>query len=171
MNIIDRPLPRGARKNSPDRIIIHALGEFVIGTDDKVRHAVEHLREYRYKIRGEWKKGLSAHILVCPNGDLLRCRRDDQGAYHAGKDNKNTLGIEFLVLGVHDYVTFRQAISRPYLTDEQYKTGVEFIKTEWVQKLGILKLQRHSDVDPSRKVDPGKGFPWPQFIKDLGLTT
>jgi len=173
MNIIENLLPRGSGINNPKEIIVHAMGEYIKGDDGKIRHAVDHLREIEYQVmvngKLEWRQGLSAHILVCPNNDLIRCRRDDQGAYHAAGHNKDTLGIEFLVPGTHDYRSFRKVIALPYLAKGQYETGMEFVKTEWVKGKGILRLKRHSDIDPVRKIDPGDGFPWTPFLKDIGV--
>ena len=163
-------LPRGARHQDPKRIIVHAMGEYIF-YDGIYMHAVDLLRNIRYKVKGETKKGLSAHILVCPDGDIIRCRQDDQGAYHAAGHNDNSLGIEFLVKGSHDARSFRKAIKEEYLTPEQYKAGMEFVRDEWRIKKGILRLERHSDVSPERKQDPGEGFPWDQFLREVGVRT
>ena len=104
-----------------------------------------------------------------PNGDVVRCRRDDQGAYHAKKHNENSLGIEFLVPGNHLYASFKEMIKEPYLTSVQYEAGMKFVRDEWFLKKGISKIERHSDVSPERKIDPGKGFPWEQFIREVGV--
>ena len=147
------PLPRGAVRQTPTRIIVHAMGELIGGIP-----AVDFLRDV---------VKLSAHVLVCPNGDVIRCRRDNQGAYHAKGFNANSLGIEVLVAGNHDYGSFKKMITEPYLTSAQYEAGVQFVRDEWVTKRGIAQIDRHSDVSPERKVDPGDGFPWEQFKREV----
>ena len=151
---IERPLLRGAERQDPKRIIVHAMGEYINGVP-----AVDFLENI----------GLSAHILVCPDGGVIRCREDNQGAYHAKKYNMDSLGIEFLVAGDHGYSSFREMIKEPYLTSVQYEAGMQFVRNEWFIKKGIRKMDRHSDVSPERKIDPGKGFPWERFKREVGI--
>lgn len=152
MKIHNIPLPKGSLHNSPDDIIIHAMGEF-IKCDGSYLHAVDFLREI----------GLSAHALICPDGSIIQCRPIDKGAYHAKGHNTTSIGIEFLVPGPHDYGSFIETIKKPYLTDAQYLAGVELCH-KWGEDLNIV---RHSDIDPQRKKDPGAGFPWDEFINDI----
>jgi N-acetyl-anhydromuramyl-L-alanine amidase AmpD len=158
MNIISFPLQGGLRANSPKRIIIHSMAENVIGEDGIIRHASRHLEH----------EGYSAHILACPNGDKYRCRHDKQGAAHAKGFNDNSLGLEALVPGTHDYASFLKAIKEQWVSKEQYQTILAQCR-EWYQLYPIERIDRHSDVDPQRKRDPGAGFPWEQLRKDLGL--
>lgn len=149
------PLEKGGLTNNPDRIVIHAMGEF-IKYEGRILHAVDFLREI----------GLSAHALVCPDGAIIRCRTDNLGAYHAKGHNTNTLGMEFLVRGVHDYESFINTIKGEYLTFDQFQAGVEQCY-EWALNYTITDIVRHSDIDPKRKKDPGTGFPWNQFLRNV----
>lgn len=159
MEIIWKELPKGATKQIPKSIVIHSMAEF-LHYEDKNLHAYDFLK----------KIGLSTHAFVTPSGTIIKCRKDDQGAYHAKGFNENTLGIEFLVPGMHSYVNFVKTIRDPYLTEEQYEAGVEFIRSMWTRPHKIVRVFRHSDLSPRRKVDPGDGFPWLQFLKDIGVT-
>ncbi len=165
MKIIEIPLPRGGTrkgrdKQFPNRVIVHAMGEYIRDKDGQVYHAVDWLK----------KKKLSAHIFGCPNGDIIRSREDDQEAIHAAGNNYNTLSYEWLVEGIHDLTSLYETIKKPYLSQIQLENGIEFIKEKWVKELGILRFEKHSKVDPKQeKQDPGDGFPWVAFLKGIGV--
>jgi len=151
--IHDSHLPKGNRHNKPKMIVVHCMGEYIL--DPEPEHAVQFLD----------KLGLSAHILVDPAGDIFRCRSDREGAYHARNYNTNSLGIEFLVEGEHNYGSFLEMIKTPYITTAQWEAGVEVV-SDWVKLYDIEEDQivRHSDISPGRKVDPGEGFHWQDFL-------
>jgi len=151
--IHDAPLPKGNRHNKPKLIVVHAMGEYILDPDPE--HATEFLK----------KLGLSAHVLVDPAGDIWQCRPDYQGAYHARGFNTNSLGIEFLVEGNHNYSSFLEMIKTPYVTTAQWEAGVSVV-SEWVKEYSLEedKIVRHSDISPGRKVDPGEGFHWQDFL-------
>jgi AmpD protein len=107
--------------------------------------------------------GLSAHALIVPNGDVMICRTDHQRAYHARGFNTDSLGIEFLVSGEHNYATFLETIKTDWVTTAQYEAGAELVR-KWVNDHNIANIKRHSDISPGRKVDPGTGFKWPAFL-------
>lgn len=158
MNEAQIPLEAGADNQVPSRIVVHAMGEY-IDFDPRDYHAVEFLR----------KIGLSAHAFITPSGVIIRSRADDAGAYHAKDFNTDSLGVEFLVPGVHTYTTFLDAIKRKYLTTPQYQAGVQLVQ-DWRVQHGIATIDCHSDLSPGRKSDPGKGFPWDRFLQDTGFT-
>lgn len=119
--MIDKPLEHhGARARPIDMIIIHSMGEYI--EDDKTYPAWDWLDKLEY----------SAHYLIDPDGTVTRCVPDDRRAYHAGKSewkgvsdlNQNSIGIEFLVEGIHNYSTFLEAIKSPdTFTEDQYSSG------------------------------------------------
>ena len=150
-DIINIPLTAGRPSQTPNRVIVHAIAEFVDGVP-----AVDFLRSI----------GLSAHAFITCSGVIIRSREDTRGAYHAKDYNSNSLGIEFLVPGNHDYSSFKQKIIAPYLTENQYKAGLWQVK-DWFKTWLIGDISRHSDVDPARKTDPGDGFPWEKFLKEI----
>ena len=147
----------GAAHQLPDTIIVHSMGEYVLQDDRKTYlHAPDFLD----------KSGLSAHALVSPDGTIYRCRNDDEGAYHARGFNSNSLGIEVLVKGRHDYDSFMSAIRKQYVSEFQYQAVLEQC-LEWVHSFDISRIVRHSDVSPGRKYDPGSGFPWARLLNDI----
>ncbi len=156
MNILERPLSAGAKHNSPKLIIIHAMAEYIRDPDPVM--AVNFLSEYK----------LSVHKLGFPSGDVMTCRDDDQGAYHARGYNQDSLGYEFLVEGDYDYHAFLDAIKTNYTTPEQWESGIEIVRN-WMGLYNIDSdhVKRHSDISPGRKVDPGTGFDWIAFKKEI----
>ena len=155
IGITNKYLPYGAVSNDPKLIVVHAMAEY-INDGDKVYHATEWLDKLK----------LSAHMLIGPDGDTYRCREDNQGAYHARGYNTDSLGIEFLVKGTHNYESFLKAIKTDYITELQYGVGLNVIR-RWIDKYHISDIKRHSDISPGRKVDPGPGFTWNQFVSDI----
>lgn len=148
-------LPHGPKNQTPKRIIVHAMGQHIVVGDD-IMFAPDFLDHM----------GLSAHLLVDPSGELIRCRNDGQGAWHAKGFNTDSLGIEFLVEGVHDYKSFLKAIQENYITQKQWVVGVAAIN-QWMGQHNIKMIDRHSDVDPDRKKDPGSGFDWEGLLDTL----
>jgi AmpD protein len=150
------PLEAGSKTNRPKMIVVHAMGEFLL--DPKPIHATDFLEKIR----------LSAHALVAPSGNIYICRDDDQGAYHAKGYNTDSLGIEILVAGHHNYGSFLEKIKTDWVTDEQWEAAVTAV-SNWMQSYDIPlhKVVRHSDISPGRKVDPGVGFKWEKFLEAL----
>ena len=147
----------GKRKNVT-RIVIHALGEF-IDLEPWDLHAVDFLRSTQ----------LNAHALIAPSGTVLRTAADMDVVYHAKGFNMDSIGIEFLVSGVHTYGSFVQAIAQEWLTSAQYDAGVQLVQ-DLLAKHSIThqQVKQHSTLSPGRKVDPGAGFPWYRFQRDIG---
>lgn len=151
--VVQRLLPHGGGAQTPDRIVVHAMA-YQLDTKDGRLYAASFLDRV---------VKLSAHILVAPDATPIRCRRDDQVAWHAKGFNTNSLGIEVLVPGVYNYDTFLRAIDEPWVRQRQFNMVAGVIR-HWRDKWGIDfepgEIDRHSDVDPDRKHDPGEGFPW-----------
>jgi N-acetyl-anhydromuramyl-L-alanine amidase AmpD len=159
---IHRPLPAGFEGNRPRRIIVHAMGHKIMRSDGRVQYAATYLEEI----------GLSAHVLVAPDGTPIRCREDDQGAYHALGYNEHSLGIEILMPGEHNLGTLLQAMREPWIEpgSDQWRTAVSVVRA-WARRWNIEpvrgQLDPHYRVDPERKEDPGQGFPWGQFVEEV----
>lgn len=160
MLIANIPSTIGRRENNPDNIIIHAMAEFIEGGAEDF-------------FAPDWltKLGLSAHYYVTPSGVILQQRLDQQSAYHAGPNwNNRSIGIEILVPGIHTYATFLDRIRDKWISDE----STQFVSTlelairacqEW--EIPPTRVYQHSYIDPGRKQDPGKGFPWKAFEQRL----
>lgn len=154
------PLPYGAPdQGRPKLIVYHAMGEFIKDDDGTIYAAHDWLKKLK----------ISVHALITPSGVDIRQRRDEQGAYHAKGFNTDSLGIEFLVSGIHNYGTFLKAIKTDYVPAVQFKAGVEQV-LKWRNKFQVLdRVEAHSTLSPGRKPDPGDGFPDIEFRKAIGL--
>ncbi len=114
---------------------------------------------------------VSSHYLINANGKIYRLVKDNQIAWHAGNScwgkyknlNKDSIGIELTNKG-HEfgYSNFKkkQLISLTNICKF-------LIKKYKIKKKNILG---HSDIAPTRKVDPGEKFPWKNFAKkNIGI--
>lgn len=158
MEIIDIPSKNGPEKLRPNQIIVHSMAEFIEGGERDI-YCVDYLERI----------GLSAHAFITPSGSIIRCREDNQGAYHAKGRNTIALGVEFMVPGVHTYSSFMETIdNKKWVSDAQFNTGVQLIR-QWITKHEIapVNIFQHSEIDPFRKHDPGKAFPFDKFMDDV----
>ena len=154
---INMPSIHGREGLDATAVVIHAAAEY-IRLDDRDIHIVDFLRS----------QGRSAHAFITPCGHIIRTRNDKQIAWHAKAQGFNfkSLGVEFLVSGAHTYGSFLEAIDGDWLTEAQYQSGIELVKS-WMASEKIIEIVRHCDIDPDRKKDPGEGFPWANFIDDI----
>lgn len=159
MNITYDLLDHGSNINEqPFLIVVHSMGEYI-----NDRGKIYSARSWLDKL------GYSAHALIHPDGNITVCRPAEQGAYHARGFNTNSLGVEFLVPGRHNYATFLDAIKTDWCTPAQYRAGAELINM-WMFDYDIGEIKRHSDISPGRKVDPGTGFKWREFLETVRRT-
>ena len=162
--IINRPLAHGGLLK-PTHIVIHAMGEFIrpnkldctkLGITERDYHATEWLEILGY----------SAHALITPSGDEIRCLALNVKGAHAKAQgfNHKSLGLEFLVAGVYNIGTLHERIKESYLGTRQRWEGVDLI-SRWHVKFNIPieNIVKHSAID-EKKQDPGDGFSWDDFI-------
>lgn len=143
--------------NKKTHIVLHCMGEF-IDTDNEDHYATEWLKYKKY----------SAHVMVTPTGTLIRCVPDNYVAWHARAYNSFSLGVEFLVPGLHNWNTFVKAIKHNYVSTEQLAAGV-WLVNRWLKdyKISVDNVVTHQEIDPDRKNDPGPGFPLAKFKSKL----
>lgn len=108
---------------------------------------------------------VSAHALIDRNGQLTQYVAFDKKAWHAGQSsfdgrqqcNDFSIGVE--LEGCDD---------QPF-TDAQYRCLVAL--TRHLQNVYPAitpdRIVGHSDIAPGRKTDPGPGFDWGRYKKDL----
>ena len=148
-------IDNGGGGQSPDTIVVHAMGE-IINDNGTAYYATEWLK----------KRGLSAHYLVTPTGTIIKCRDEKLIGYHAKNHNTNTIGIEFLVPGMYDLKKLKSMMLCSYVSENQYQAGLMLVQNI-MSRNKISSVVQHSEIDPERKVDPGAGFPWRRLMKDI----
>ena len=151
MKVLKRLSGIGGGIQTPNRLIIHSMSEYINGM-----YADEFLKSV----------GLSAHFLLCPDGSFIKLRKTHEKCWHAKGHNTNTIGIEVLVEGVHTYETFLEKIKTDWVKPEQMEALIEMSKGI-MQYYEFDEVVRHSDIDSPRKQDPGSGFDWEYFKSKL----
>ena len=110
---------------------------------------------------------VSSHYLIDKNGEIFNLVGIDKRAWHAGESmwdnyddiNSRSIGIEIVNSG--------EVIKEDY-TAKQINSLSDLL-------LGLLKdfnienILGHSDIAPTRKIDPGVHFPWQKIYQNLGL--
>jgi len=107
---------------------------------------------------------VSAHYMVEEDGRIFQLVDEDKRAWHAGISewqgetniNSNSIGIE-IVNGGHDWPN--EDGSLPDFPDVQINAVIALSK-DIMKRHGELTVLGHSDIAPTRKVDPGENFPW-----------
>lgn len=168
MNVIKRYTGIGGNIQTPDKLIIHCMAEF-IEVDQPLNIRDTAIPTGKYSAH-EWLQmlGLSAHFLIEPNGDVIKQRGTKEICWHARGFNTGSVGIEVLVEGVWNYSTFKERIKEDWVTPEQYNTTIE-LSDDIIEYFDIdhKDVLRHSDISPGRKIDPGSGFRWDWFKSKL----
>ena len=156
------PYPEGVMQpnqiQTADTIVVHALAEFIdFGEVDKSgwRH-VDDL-------------GWGAHFYVYPSGAIVQSLGTSQMGAHARGYNRSTIGIEFIVPGVHTYQTFVGAMDQLWMSRAQVDSGIVLINDLVETEKKIKYLTSHRYLDPERKVDPGAGFEYEKFTTLVNL--
>jgi AmpD protein len=144
-------------------IVIHAIslppGEF--GGDAIQRLFTNRLdpAEHPY-YQGIHGQRVSAHFLICRDGEVIQFVPCDQRAWHAGQSNWKgrercndfSIGIE---LEGCDELPFE---------DKQY-AALERLLDVMRRSYPIADIVGHSDIAPQRKTDPGPCFDWSRISR------
>lgn len=153
MQIEDTPSPNfDERKHPVCLLVLHYTGM------ESGAAALARMRDPEAKV--------SAHYMVWEDGRIARLVAESRRAWHAGVStwqgrddlNSRSVGIE-IVNGGHD---FRAPDGRlPPYPDAQI-AAVIALSREIMAYHGIPQtgLVGHSDIAPTRKIDPGEHFPW-----------
>ena len=145
MKLIKKPSPNfGLRTEGTDIefIILHYTA---MSTENSLQRLCDPVHE------------VSCHYLIDPSGNCYQLVDDSKRAWHAGKSywrgyvdlNSRSFGIELVNSGNENY------------PEAQMKSLIRLLK----YLIGSFKLNPknvlgHSEIAPSRKLDPGKWFNW-----------
>ena len=152
----------------PDLIIIHSIslppGNFGgPHIQERVTNCLDwDAHPYFTEIR---ERKVSAHLLICRDGDLTQFVPFGRRAWHAGEScfrrrsccNDFAIGIE---LEGED--------ETPY-TDDQYRHLIAVVRAicECYPNITARHIAGHCDVSPGRKSDPGPAFDWLRLYDGL----
>lgn len=153
MTFIEAPsLNFNERTAPPSMIVLHYTG---MQTGEA---ALERLRDEA--------AGVSSHYLVEEDGRVFRMVPEERRAWHAGASfwrgvrdvNGASVGIEIVNPG-HEFGY------RPFPEPQiaAVLALVADIRSRW--QVDDRDIVGHSDVAPSRKIDPGELFPWKRFAE------
>jgi N-acetylmuramoyl-L-alanine amidase len=120
---------------------------------------------------------VSAHYLIAQSGEVTRMVPEEKRAWHAGKSswrgvtdvNSASVGIELDNMGHYARLNGDAEAPLPPYTPAQIASLVRLL-ARIVKRFDIPRANvvAHSDIAPSRKIDPGEHFPW-EVLADHGL--
>ena len=158
MEIVDHPSPNfDERREKLDMLVLHYTGM------ESGKAALARMCDAEAKV--------SAHYMVWEDGRIARLVPEDKRAWHAGVSswqgerdlNSRSVGIE-IVNGGHDWPNPDGSL--PAYPDIQIAAVIalsrEIVLTHQIPPGRIVA---HSDIAPSRKIDPGEHFPWERLAK------
>ncbi len=143
--------------SGPDMLVLHYTGM------ESCDAALERLCDPAAEV--------SAHYLIDDDGTQYRLVDEDKRAWHAGKSgwrghndiNSRSIGIELVNPG-HEF-GYRE-FPDPQIA-QLITLCVGILGQHQIPKRNIVG---HSDIAPSRKIDPGELFPWPRLAEaGIGL--
>jgi N-acetylmuramoyl-L-alanine amidase len=151
--VIEAPSPNfDHRRAPPDAIILHYTG---MQTGEA---ALQRMCDPASRV--------AAHYMVEEDGRVFRLVAEERRAWHAGLSywrgerdlNASSIGIEIVNPG-HDWGY------RPF-PDDQIEAVIgllDAIRGRW--QVPDSRILGHSDVAPTRKIDPGELFPWKRLAE------
>jgi N-acetylmuramoyl-L-alanine amidase len=158
VKIVDRPSPNSAPRPGGavvDTLVLHYTE---LPLQESLDILSDPTREHR----------VSAHYVLAEDGTVYRLVPEERTAWHAGRSswrgrealNANSIGIEIVNLhgDRHDY------------PPQQIAALIELCRAILGRYPAIEpnNVVGHSDIAPTRKIDPGLRFPW-QALADAGI--
>ena len=153
IDCIERPSPNFNERALPvSMLVLHYTGM------PDAESAITRLADPEAKV--------SAHYVVCEDGQIVRMVNEEDRAWHAGRAywrgisdvNSASVGIEIVNPG-HEFGY------RPFPEDQM--DAVVRLVADLVDRYAIApsNVVGHSDVAPARKEDPGELFDWARLAK------
>jgi len=108
---------------------------------------------------------VSAHFLIRRSGELIQYVSVFSRAWHAGQSclsgqqncNDYSIGIEL------------EGTDTDVFAVEQYSVLIKLVQVlkNHFPQINTERIVGHSDIAPGRKTDPGTGFNWPDWQKEI----
>lgn len=140
------------RIDSVERLIVHAIAEWVVDEDGTPWHCTDYLRRVE----------LSVHAFCLPDGRLVEAVPVERLAFHAKDWNEGSVGIEIVVAGAHDLDSLLARMGdfeAPPYTAAQYLAAGRWLRLQADRfDLRFADVFGHGELDPGRKEDPGRAF-------------
>lgn len=152
MQIIKTPSPNfGARRDDakPYIIVLHYTGM------ENAKVALDRMCDEQSEV--------SAHYMIDEAGAIFQLVDEDKRAWHAGVSswngqediNSHSIGIEMVNRGQDEY------------PDAQINSVIKLC-LDIKSRYEIKCVLGHSDIAPTRKIDPGEQFPWHK-LREAGI--
>tara|TARA_B100000508_G_scaffold132987_1_gene122435 strand:- start:111 stop:674 length:564 start_codon:yes stop_codon:yes gene_type:complete len=108
---------------------------------------------------------VASHLLINRQGEVTQYVSLNDRAWHAGqsswrgRENCNDFSIGIELEGMDDMI----------YTEHQYRqlTALTQLLMNTYPTIEKDNLVRHSDIAPGRKLDPGPGFKWDEFLQSV----
>ena len=108
---------------------------------------------------------VSAHLLLCRDGEILQFVPFGARAWHAGRSSyAGRKGCNDFSIGIE----LEGTDAAPY-TDAQYESLAASLRAllRAYPALSSERIVGHSDIAPGRKTDPGPSFDWSRLKRDI----
>ena len=181
----------GCVTTSAPRYVIDSDSYQATGKSQRIKTIVLHytVSDNERSIKTLTTGNVSAHYLVLDNDDnkIYNLVPESERAWHAGDGgfagrtilNDTSIGIEIVNSGIKP--EYRDALKNGTLDYHPYEHYVAFDELQ-IKKVAQLvqdiatrydispkNIIGHSDMAPSRKIDPGAKFPWERLYFDYGI--
>ena len=176
---------------NPESFVIDSETYQSTGKSQRIKSIVLHytVSDNERSIQLLTKGKVSSHYLIMDSDDdkIYSLVPESQRAWHAGEGNfagrtilnDTSIGIEIVNAGIQPQ--YLRALKDSDLDYHPYKHFVEFDDLQ-IKKVAQLvqdiakryeispkNIIGHSDLAPSRKIDPGAKFPWQRLYKEYGI--
>ena len=181
----------GCVSTTAPRYVIDSDSYQATGKSERIKTIVLHytVSDNESSIKTLTTGNVSAHYLVLDNDDnkIYNLVPESERAWHAGDGgfagrtilNDTSIGIEIVNSGIKP--EYRDALKNGTLDYHPYEHYVAFDELQ-IKKVAQLvqdiatrydispkNIIGHSDMAPSRKIDPGAKFPWERLYFDYGI--
>lgn len=176
---------------NPEPFVIDSETYQATGKSQRIKTIVLHytVSDNERSIQLLTKGKVSSHYLIMDNEDnkIYNLVPENQRAWHAGDGgfagrtilNDTSIGIEIVNKGIQPQ--YLRALKDSDLDYHPYSHFVEFDELQ-IKKVAQLvqdiaeryeispkNIIGHSDLAPSRKIDPGAKFPWQRLYSEYGI--